>query len=186
MNKSKKWEDDFRTNFLESLTTKKKDLEELLDRLKGSQRDYDGQLHAGDFTDEVDDAQREISAHQLYSLLERKNKELKNIERLIERISKEEDFGLCEECGKRIPRERLMIIPEATLCIGCQRDWERLDHALNYNSSGFRTKRAAEWETSKDSEDDEDAFYTEGGTGDLSFADEDDDPGTEETPDDLQ
>jgi DnaK suppressor protein len=29
------------------------------------------------------------------------------------------DFGLCAECGEPIPFKRLMIIPEAILCVGC-------------------------------------------------------------------
>ena len=29
------------------------------------------------------------------------------------------DFGLCAECGESIPFKRLMIMPEAILCVGC-------------------------------------------------------------------
>ncbi|MFC1591544.1 TraR/DksA family transcriptional regulator [Thermodesulfobacteriota bacterium] len=29
------------------------------------------------------------------------------------------DFGLCAECGEPIPVKRLMIMPEAVLCVGC-------------------------------------------------------------------
>ena len=29
------------------------------------------------------------------------------------------DFGLCAECGEPIPFKRLMIMPEAILCVGC-------------------------------------------------------------------
>jgi len=84
-----------------------------------SRREYDGELTAGDFIDEIDDAQREISAYSLYSLIERKHRELRRIEYLISRILKEEEFGLCEECGAQIPKERLLIVPEATLCVAC-------------------------------------------------------------------
>ncbi len=159
MNKSGKGEDDFRATFLKSLMTKKVELEDTLVRLKKSTQEYDGELHAGDFTDEVDDAQREISAHQFYSLIERKDKERKNIERLIERIFKEEDFGTCEECGEKIPRERLLIIPEATLCVTCQREFERMDQTLNFSSTGFKSRRNTEWERPDDIGDDEDDSY---------------------------
>jgi len=30
-------------------------------------------------------------------------------------------YGICENCGKMIDTERLMIKPEATLCIDCER-----------------------------------------------------------------
>ena len=29
------------------------------------------------------------------------------------------DFGVCRECEEPIPLERLMIMPEADLCVGC-------------------------------------------------------------------
>lgn len=30
-------------------------------------------------------------------------------------------YGFCEDCGVRIPEQRLMICPEATRCVSCQR-----------------------------------------------------------------
>jgi RNA polymerase-binding protein DksA len=30
-------------------------------------------------------------------------------------------YGICQECGRAIPRERLEARPEATLCVDCQR-----------------------------------------------------------------
>jgi RNA polymerase-binding protein DksA len=30
-------------------------------------------------------------------------------------------YGICKECGRRIPPERLEARPEATLCVDCQR-----------------------------------------------------------------
>jgi RNA polymerase-binding protein DksA len=30
-------------------------------------------------------------------------------------------YGICKECGRRIPPERLEARPEATLCVECQR-----------------------------------------------------------------
>jgi RNA polymerase-binding transcription factor DksA len=33
-------------------------------------------------------------------------------------------YGTCEECGRRIPVERLAARPEATLCVDCQRQRE--------------------------------------------------------------
>lgn len=174
MDTSIKWEENFKTSFLLGLTTKRRELEDTLERLKKSNQEYDGVLHVGDFTDEVDDAQREISSHQVYSLLERKNKELRNIERLIERIAGEEDFGLCEECGERIPKERLLIIPEAILCVSCQRELERKDQAANFSSAGFSSKRSMGWESPEDSDDDSDDYDTEPHSEDYPL------PGTHE------
>ena len=92
-------EDDFQTAIMKGLELKKKELLQTLDRLMKSRREYDGQLTAGDFIDEVDGAQREISAYSQFTLIERKNRELQKIEYLLTRVAEEQDFGLCEECG---------------------------------------------------------------------------------------
>lgn len=37
-------------------------------------------------------------------------------------------YGYCEDCGQRIPGERLHFRPEATRCVGCQSRLEDLRH----------------------------------------------------------
>ena len=153
--------DAFRKAFMDSLIEKKEELKAVLDRLMNSRKEYNGQHTAGDFIDEVDDAQREISAYGHYSLIERKNKELQKIEYLIDRIVKEETgFGFCEECGVSIPRERLMVVPEATLCVTCQREIEKLDQKRAMASKapsglGSPTRREGAWENSESPEPDD-------------------------------
>lgn len=34
-------------------------------------------------------------------------------------------YGVCERCGKFIDTDRLMILPETTLCIGCEKKKEK-------------------------------------------------------------
>jgi RNA polymerase-binding protein DksA len=152
-------EEDFRTAFTKSLKAKRGELQETLDLLMHSRKEYEGELTAGDFIDEIDDAQREISAYSQFSLIERKNKELQKINYLLSRIENEEDFGICEECGARIPRERLLIVPEATLCVTCQRELEKLDQrksmASKSSSSMGSNRREVSWESSEFSDDDE-------------------------------
>jgi DnaK suppressor protein len=153
--------EEFREAFMKSLVEKRDELKTALDRLMNSRKEYDGQLTAGDFIDEVDDAQREISAYGHYSLIERKNKELQKIEYLIGRVIKEEEaFGLCEECGLPIPRERLMIVPEATFCVACQRELEKLDQrkamaAKASSGLGSPTRREVSFETVETPEEDD-------------------------------
>ena len=50
-----------------------------------------------------------------------RNAEIKlvKLERALEKIDDDPDFGLCAECGDPIPFKRLMILPEAVLCVGC-------------------------------------------------------------------
>ena len=152
-------QEDFRTAFMKSLQDKRDELQETLERLMESRKEYEGQLAAGDYIDEVDDAQREISAYSQFSLIERKNKELQKIEYLLSRITTEEDFGICEECGTRIPRERLLVVPETTLCVACQRELEKLDQrksmAARASSTLSPTRREVSWQSSEPADEDD-------------------------------
>ena len=155
-------EKDFRSAFMKSLEAKREELQEALDRLMHSRKEYEGELTAGDFIDEIDDAQREISAYSQFSLIERKNKELQKINYLLSRIESEEDFGICEECGTSIPRERLLIVPETTLCVACQRELEKMDQrksmAARSTSTMGPTRREVSWESSEPADEDESAL----------------------------
>lgn len=147
-----------RSAFLESLQGRRQEIKETLDRLKNSRMEYGAQHTAGDFIDEVDDAQREISAYSQYSLIERKARELRKVEQLIQRLGKDEEYGLCEECGNQIPPERLLIMPEAGLCVPCQRELEKLDQKRSMairGSSTFGARKEIDWEGGGPGEEDE-------------------------------
>jgi hypothetical protein len=58
-----KKEDDFKTTIMKSLELKKQELLKTLDTLTKTRREYEGELTAGDFIEEADGAQREISAY---------------------------------------------------------------------------------------------------------------------------
>jgi DnaK suppressor protein len=146
--KAKKPRADTQAIFMQNILDKRKELEETLERLIDNQKEYDLQFRGGDFIDELDQAQREISASSYYPIIERKIKELRKIDLLITRISKQEKFGLCEECGKRIPKKRLLIVPEATLCVSCQRELEKADlwGGIGGSSSvGYGAKEGTQW-----------------------------------------
>ncbi len=136
------------SKFLKNLMSKKSEVEEAIVRLRRSQNEYEDSLHLEDVIEEFDQAEREISAQRYYSLLKRKNEELERIESLIQRVQMDEEFGLCEECGERIPQKRLMIVPEATLCVPCQTDLEKLDSRKSFAERTFGPvgkERARAW-----------------------------------------
>ena len=58
----------------------------------------------------------------LVSQLERKKEDVEAALRLIEKGK----YGICERCGKEIPTERLEVRPDATLCVQCQAEVEKL------------------------------------------------------------
>jgi len=141
--------DDVRKNFLHQLNLKREEFIGALNRLMEKQKEYNDQLSGESFTDETDQAQREICVSNNYSLIERKTRELKQIELLIRKISKNDSFGECEECGNPIPLERLLIVPETALCVSCQRDLEKLNQQRGpggWTPSGFRSKSKKEWD----------------------------------------
>lgn len=128
--KTSKHKRDFRSTFMKSLLKKKGELEETFELLMDSQKEYEGDLKAGEFMDNADKAQREISAESHYSMIEKLNIELQGIENLLSRVNHEEEFGVCEACGVHIPHKRLLAVPEARLCINCQQELEESEHGL--------------------------------------------------------
>ena len=59
-----------------------------------------------------------------YTLEENSGHVLSEIEAALQRIEAG-TYGICTNCGKQIPEERLEALPWATLCIDCQRQRER-------------------------------------------------------------
>ena len=118
-------EDDYRSRFLDSLMVKKEEVQNTLDRLLAEQEEYKNVAADDYLIDEMDHAERESSTQTHYILLERKHRELEKIKILMERALGDEEFGFCEECGEKIPEARLMIMPEATRCVPCQKALER-------------------------------------------------------------
>lgn len=56
-----------------------------------------------------------------------KEGEKKTLERIEEALSKIENgtYGHCEECGETIPVKRLLAMPQARYCVGCQEMMEK-------------------------------------------------------------
>jgi len=54
-----------------------------------------------------------------FGLAERAGSAIGEIDRALERLQ-DEDYGICEACGQRIPRERLQALPSASRCTACQ------------------------------------------------------------------
>lgn len=56
-------------------------------------------------------------------LIQNEEAEVREIDDALKRIDAG-TFGTCGTCGKRIPKERLRVIPYATLCVHCKKDAE--------------------------------------------------------------
>ncbi len=67
----------------------------------------------------TDNYERDIMIH----LMENETEAVRNIDTALARIEKG-IFGVCEVCGKKIPKSRLAALPHAGLCLECQRKEE--------------------------------------------------------------
>lgn len=74
--------------------------------------------------DPGDESVAELAASANLTLLDREVQELREVEAALERI-REGTYGLCEDCGREIERERLEAYPTATRCIEDQQRYER-------------------------------------------------------------
>lgn len=73
---------------------------------------------SADETD-VDAYERE----KTWALIQRMRQKLQSVERALT-SAQDGTYGTCEGCGLRIEPARLEILPETTLCLQCQREFE--------------------------------------------------------------
>ena len=59
------------------------------------------------------------------SLIAALERELNSVENAL-RAVRRGTYGVCERCGEAIPPERLEVRPEATFCVRCQSEIDRL------------------------------------------------------------
>lgn len=122
--------DDFVVKEQQKLQEERTQIAEELDHLRElMQAEVDVEPDEGD----AEIFEREKNA-ALIAVLERK---LGDIESALRSIEKGQ-YGVCERCGKSIELERLEVKPDATLCLNCQQEVERL-------SRRNRPTRQIEW-----------------------------------------
>lgn len=113
--------DEFIQKMKEKLLREK---EEILKQISGSSDDFEkfGTTRSGN--DDVDVYLEESDKKIMNTMLTQGSKQLELIEAALRRIEKG-TYGLCLQCGKRIPQERLEAIPASVLCIECKRANEK-------------------------------------------------------------
>jgi len=109
--------DEIRAKLLEMQKTIIADIE--IDRNKSASAVTD------DIGDDIDHATEERD-RELYQLLcERDQQKLRQIKAALESIDAK-TYGICEECGCKISKSRLMALPFTKLCVDCKSEEERL------------------------------------------------------------
>ena len=77
-----------------------------------------------DIGDILDSVSEERTRELDMILTDREKRKLKQIDDALDRIE-EGSYGLCEECGIKIPRARLKVVPFAKYCVECKEVIER-------------------------------------------------------------
>jgi DnaK suppressor protein len=122
----------------QSLTGRRSELRKRLGMEMAGLGHVKGSSPSGDAADAAfDSGSEEIASH----LAELEAKELRQIERAIQKIKKG-NYGVCEGCGAKIPVARLNALPYSTSCVQCQREVE--------SSRGFGGRFGDNWENVAD------------------------------------
>jgi DnaK suppressor protein len=115
--------DRFRQALLEERRRVEAALQNLHDEHSGSLTEDSGEETAYD--NHLADTATETYDRELdYTLEENSEHVLAEIDAALARIE-EGTYGICTNCDRPIPVERLEALPWATLCIDCQRERER-------------------------------------------------------------
>ena len=98
--------------------------EEIMESLMSESDDFNAIVVAKQPKDLADIAADDIDRNTLETLSANDVRRLRLIDSALSRIVNER-YGLCMRCNKKIPRERLMAIPYALMCIDCKSTDER-------------------------------------------------------------
>jgi DnaK suppressor protein len=70
------------------------------------------------------DAAEQFGHARVSAIKEQLDKKMIQTKKALARV-KIGKYGICEDCGKMIDTDRLMIYPEATLCVKCETKREK-------------------------------------------------------------
>ena len=123
----------------------KKFMNQLRDRLKERRHHLlkEVKLRLGEFrnsggsrlTDTADIASNTIDDEIVMTIAQGEAREIEQIDSALMKI-KNGKYGVCESCGKRINKQRLMAIPFVSLCIKCKETEER-DEGIQNDRGGY-------------------------------------------------
>ena len=70
------------------------------------------------------DAAEQVGHERASAMKKQIDRKLIQVRKALARI-KIGKYGICEKCGKMIDTDRLMVIPEATVCVKCKKKKEK-------------------------------------------------------------
>lgn len=100
---------------MKSDATRRKQLEDRLEELRGKLSGIEDELGTHDSADWEDQATEREDEEVLVGMGEAGRQEIRMIEAALDRMEQGE-YGFCVTCGKRISEERLDILPQTPFC----------------------------------------------------------------------
>ncbi len=92
---------------------------EILESLAAEDEDFRDMVNSMGTKDLGDIAADDIASRKMEALNQHAANRLKSVEAALTRL-KNDRYGLCLQCGAKIPEERLRAIPYAVLCVSCK------------------------------------------------------------------
>jgi RNA polymerase-binding protein DksA len=94
--------------------------QEVLEKLENLRNDLRNMAEPSADEADTDAYERE----KIWALIQSQKRKLESIERAL-KSARRGTYGICERCEERIDPARLEILPQATLCLRCQRQFEQ-------------------------------------------------------------
>ncbi|NLA92424.1 MAG: TraR/DksA family transcriptional regulator [Spirochaetales bacterium] len=92
---------------------------EILETIAGEDEDFRAMINSMGTKDLGDIAADDIASRKMEALNQHAANRLKSVEAALSRL-KNGRYGVCVQCGAKIPEERLRAMPSAVLCIACK------------------------------------------------------------------
>jgi DnaK suppressor protein len=109
-----------------------KTLESIAARLHRKTEALSAEVDGGDFIDVAQSLERQGQEQLIASRL------MEQARRLRVALTRLDDgeYGVCSECGARIPQKRLLAVPDAATCVACQDRLEHYEAQMNRELAG--------------------------------------------------
>ncbi|NCB01140.1 MAG: TraR/DksA family transcriptional regulator [Spirochaetia bacterium] len=93
--------------------------EEILESIAAEDEDFRSLVNAMGIKDDGDVASDDMMVKKMEALNQIAANRLKSVEAALVRL-KNHRYGMCLQCGVKIPEERLRAIPYAVMCVSCK------------------------------------------------------------------
>ncbi len=109
-------------------------------------------------TDTADIASNLIDDEIVMSIAQGEAREIEEIDNALKKIKKGK-YGVCENCGRKIIKQRLMAIPFVSLCLKCKEAEERDEEIQNDRGGYYRIESVDYGGFERDDEKSKDIKY---------------------------